>query len=792
MDLLKRLAASLLAIVLCTLCISNTTLAASQTSDNSQSERLPHWAVLAVDGKSTIDQALRSNNWQRGHGTASFSYDAQPKWLHYQVPPAGDLRIFNIENPWLQRIDVYLMAGTTVAAKYETGTNLPQSTRPISGSGFGFGIDTSVTDIYIFDHARSASYFPVALTSAAQYSSTNSSLNAFHGMYYGVLLIMILYNIAIFFGTQDRAYVYYSLYAASLMLFLTTADGTGALFLWPAMPAMHDFILPLGWGMAFVFLIEFANRFLGLKDHNPFRRIQQVGYGLTGLIALTVMITADPTAYIVQTVMSAALLMLLVTMAIYGLQRQLPNASIFLAAHGIFAIGAFSHIAMLFAWIEPSLLVQHAIHLGSIGELSLLSMGLVRHLRATDQARFAAFQHSQHLSRRNKELNTAKALAEEHRQLQKSLQHAQKLKTIGQLAGGFAHDFNNILASILGFTELARDKTGLADRATLLRYLNEIQQSGERGANLVKQLLVYSRSTSSSEPQELNLGNTLRQAQELLRGSLPATVSINTHIDDEGIRLFMDPEQLQQVLVNLCINAAESMHNRGQIDIRLDRVQPKSLSCTSCLARFSGEYLAIKIEDNGAGIKGNAEEMFTPFQTTKEVGQGTGLGLSVVHGIVHEHGGHVHAANRAEGGARFVVYLPPQSATAKLGEKRTTKRILLIEDDPSVASYLGSLLDEGSYQTMFASMPTEALETFVADPDAFDLIITDYLMPQGTGLELAEDIHALRPDLPVILTTGNANNLDKNEVASADLAGIFEKPLNSEQLLARIKGILAS
>ena len=336
---------------------------------------------------------------------------------------------------------------------------------------------------------------------------------------------------------------------------------------------------------------------------------------------------------------------------------------------------------------------------------------------------------------------------------------------------------------------MARDKSSLSDRGTLIRYLEEIQKSGERGANLVKQLLVYSRSTAS-EPQDLILGDALKEAHELLRGSLPATVSITTHLPDEKIHLFLDPEQLQQVLVNLCINAAESMNNRGQIDIRLDIEKPQNLGCSSCISRFTGEYIAIKVEDNGAGIVGSAEQLFTPFHTSKEVGQGTGLGLSVVHGIVHEHGGHIHAANRAAGGARFVVYLPLQPVAKAI--KETGKRILLIEDDASVALYLESLLDDYTFQTTFASMPTEALETFVADPDAFDLVITDYLMPQGTGLELAEDIHALRPDLPVILTTGNANNLEPNALARAGLAGIFEKPLNSEQLLAKIRGLLTN
>jgi signal transduction histidine kinase/CheY-like chemotaxis protein len=773
-EVLKFLAAILCALFFC---------APSQA----QAVDLPYEHLPATVG-SSIEDAIASSSWVSGEGSANFGFEAKARWLRYTLPASDEIRIFSIDNPWLTYIDVYLVDDKTVEAKYLTGNARPQSSSPIANSGFAFGLTPQVTHIYVFDYGKSSSYFPVQLLNTAEYSSFSTNLNAFHGFYYGILLIMVLYNIATFFGTRDSAYLFYSLYASTLMIFLSTADGTGSLFLWPEAPWVQFIIFPMSWALLSLSLMEFAIRFLALQLSPHVKTAIRCLQGTFVLAALGTAIAPHPSLYILQIIISIFSVGALLYTGVYATLTKMKNGRTFLAANGVFAIGVLSHISMLLGWVEPSLNLQHAIHLGSIAELILLTFGLIRRLRASDEARYAAFQQSQQLSRRNKELSTAKALAEEHRQLQKSLQQAQKLKTIGQLAGGFAHDFNNILASILGFAELARDKSSLSDRATLIRYLEEIQKSGERGANLVKQLLVYSRSTAS-EPEELILGDALKQAHELLRGSLPATVSITTHIPDQTVRLYLDPEQLQQVLVNLCINAAESMNNRGQIDIRLEIENPQNLSCTSCLSRFSGEYIAIKVEDSGAGISGNAEQLFTPFHTSKEVGQGTGLGLSVVHGIVHEHGGHVHAANRAAGGARFVVYLPPRPVAAQV--KESGKRILLIEDDASVALYLESLLDDDTFQTTFASMPTEALETFVADPDAFDLVITDYLMPQGTGLELAEDIHALRPDLPVILTTGNANNLDSNALARAGLAGIFEKPLNSEQLLAKIRGLLA-
>jgi signal transduction histidine kinase len=748
------------------------------------------WEMLPAENAATVAEAQRSSGWMKGSGAASFSYDSQPKWLRYNLPPADNGRAFSIDNPWLAVIDVYALENGAVVERYEMGNRRPAAKRPIISNSFAVPVSSRVDEIYIYDHAESASYFPIRLSTVAEFSAYSTKLTTIQGMYYGGLLIIIFYNLAIFFGTRDRAYLYYTLYAGCLLGFLSTADGTGAMFLWTQTPIIQDYVLGLGWGLGFIWLLEFASRFLNTSHIKHCLLIRRVLQALTALTMLLVIIWPGNTTYVLQTFMSFFVLSALLFIGVNTSLKGIRNGRLFLAANGMFAIGAFAHMSMLLGWLTPNPILQHGIHIGSLAELILLAAGLVRHLRAQEQARFAAFNQSQELVRRNHELRTASALAEEHRQLQKSLQQAQKLKTIGQLAGGFAHDFNNILASILGFAELARDKTAASERATLLRYIGEIQQSGERGANLVKQLLTYSRSTSSA-PRELDLRDTVDQASELLRGSLPATVTIKTHIPEQSVRLSIDPEQLQQVLVNLSINAAEAMQNRGQIDISLEEQDLQGLRCTSCLARFNGDYIAIKIEDTGAGIAGNAEQLFTPFHTSKEVGQGTGLGLSVVHGIVHEHGGHVHASNRADGGARFTIYLP-HSAPAKLGADSKHKRILLIEDDPSVASYLQSLFDVEAYHTTFATMPTEALETFVENPDAFDLIITDYLMPQGTGLELAEDIHALRPDLPILLTTGNANNLDPAALSSAEVAGIFEKPLNSEQLLAKIRGLLAS
>lgn len=755
----------------------------------SQHNTLSSYEVLTASAGSTPQQVMQAPGWRKQQGTPYLSHNA-PVWLRYQMPPANDDRVFVITNPWLLAFDVYLVSDGKVVAEYPTGNARPFANRGLATADFAFPVQPDVDYLYIYDHGISVANYPVTLENHDEFLERSSITGMMHGLYYGAILFMALYNLALFYGTRDKTHLFYTLYALSLALFLSTADGTGAMLFWPEMPNFQFVAIALPWTLGLVFLVEFACRYLGITGR--WLTLHRAAQGATLVLGVLIATFANQTVYLLQTCFSLMVLALLVYDAILSAVRGSVTGHVFLVANGALALGSLLHALMLFGWLPTTLLLQHAIHIGSTLELTLFAGALVLRVRDSERARASAQEESRDLMARNRELRTARTLAEEHRQLQKSLQQAQKLKTIGQLAGGFAHDFNNILASILGFTELAMTPEAQRNKGKLTRYLEEVQRAGQRGASLVKQILLYSRSSHGSV-QRLNLASALAQCHELVRGSLPATVDVITHSPESALHVHCDPEQLQQALVNLCLNAAEATNNRGRIEISAEHAEIHDLSCSSCLTRFSGEYVALRIIDNGPGIQGNANQLFTPFYTTKEVGSGTGLGLSVVHGICHEAGGHLHASNQAEGGARVVLYLPvaPLAIQPARAEAGTRRRILVIEDDPSVAVYLQSLLESEDFVPTIKALPTQALETFVADPDAFDLIITDHLMPQGTGLELAEDIHALRPDLPVILTTGNANNVSRQDLDSAFVQAVFQKPLNSEQLLAKIRGLLA-
>jgi signal transduction histidine kinase len=350
-----------------------------------------------------------------------------------------------------------------------------------------------------------------------------------------------------------------------------------------------------------------------------------------------------------------------VTAATQRLRQGFRPALIYLIATGSLLVGSTLFVAMLLGWIDDSLIARFGVQLGSTAELMLLAFALSQRMNEEHKKRLWMQHRSLELTREVRALKSGTQIAEEHRQLQRSLQQAQKLRTIGEMTGGFAHDFNNILASVLGFAELAKERAGRLRDHKLADFVDEIERAGLRGADLVKQLLIYSRG-GNTEPHEFDLNNTIGETVRFLRGTLPATVQITTEIPERPQPAFADPAHIRQMLVNLALNASEAMNERGEITISLRRAVHDEATCASCAARFSGDHLTLSIADRGHGVPAEVHDLFTPFHTTKPVGQGSGLGLSVVHGIAHEYGGHITVSPRAQGGARFSVHLPPHDA----------------------------------------------------------------------------------------------------------------------------------
>ena len=386
---------------------------------------------------------------------------------------------------------------------------------------------------------------------------------------------------------------------------------------------------------------------------------------------------------------------------------------------------------------------------------------------------------------------TDRKLAEVNRSaLEGQLRQSQKMEAIGTLAGGIAHDFNNILAAILGNVSMVEQDLGVAHPSR--GRLEQIGKAGVRARNLVQQIVAFSR----QQPQALvtqALRPVLEEAVELLRSTLPAQVQLETRLSDLPLHVGGDATQLQQVLMNLCTNAWHALHgSTGHIVVGLAPIELDAAAANRLGGLRAGPHAHVWVSDDGCGMdEATRLRVFEPFFTTKVVGLGTGLGLSVVHGIVTLHRGAITVRSTPGQGSTFDLYFPlavlPAAApaspeTAGDGPRGDGQHVLYVDDDPVLLLMVEALLQRWGYRVTCLSDPREVLPLLRAQPDAFDVLVTDFNMPALSGLDLAIQIAALRPTLPVIISSGYVSESMRAEVLRAGVRHVLQKEYTLEQL----------
>ena len=371
--------------------------------------------------------------------------------------------------------------------------------------------------------------------------------------------------------------------------------------------------------------------------------------------------------------------------------------------------------------------------------------------------------------------------------LSQQLLQAQKMEAIGTLAGGVAHDFNNILGAILGYSELALDEVPPGSPAAA--NIAEVLQAARRAREHVRQILAFSRH-SAPQREPVRVGPILHEALGLVRATIPSTIRIEREIATEADQVVADAAQLHQVIVNLCANASHAMGGRdGVLRVRLESVT-LGPGQTPAFGRLGpGPYLKLSVHDTGHGIPPEVlPRIFDPFFTTKPVGTGTGLGLSVVHGILQSHGGDIQVESTPNVGSTFTVWLPASSDAAPAAPIPTAwrrgqgQRVLVIDDEPLLVRMLVQGLERLGYMACGETSSRKALEDLVSAPAQFDLIITDQTMPGLSGVELANAFHQIRPDIPIILCSGYADTIDQLQAKTAGIRGLLLKPMDFAQL----------
>jgi PAS domain S-box-containing protein len=391
-----------------------------------------------------------------------------------------------------------------------------------------------------------------------------------------------------------------------------------------------------------------------------------------------------------------------------------------------------------------------------------------------------------------KRIFAEKQLAKAH----ESLQQSQKLEAIGTLAGGIAHDFNNILTPIIGYTEISQ--LGLPEGSKDWQNLQEVLNAANQARELVKQILTFSRRTET-EKKPVLLQTLVKDALKLLRASIPTTIEIREAVDPNCDAISANPTQMHQILMNLCTNAYYAMRDKGGIlVISLAEIDITPDNYIANLDLQTGKYLRLEVSDTGTGIsKDKLERIFEPYFTTKPKDEGTGLGLSVVHGIVTIHGGHITVYSEPGQGSTFHVYLPVivkhQTTNDPLPTEEVSgghERILIVDDDEKIGCLVKEQLESLGYQVTVLTSGVEAAETFRKAPQNIDIVVTDMTMPNITGAELSQELLKIKPDIPIILCSGFSELIDKDKAAVIGIQEYLMKPVGRNDLARAVRKAL--
>ena len=383
----------------------------------------------------------------------------------------------------------------------------------------------------------------------------------------------------------------------------------------------------------------------------------------------------------------------------------------------------------------------------------------------------------------------------EREKLEGQLRQSQKMEAIGTLAGGIAHDFNNILGAILGYGELAQQHA--QEGSPVRRYLDSVMHAAERAQMLVARILGFSRS-GLGDRAPVNVQFVIEEALELLEASLPSGIRLESRLEAGNAAVIGDATYLHQVAMNLCTNAIQAMEGGGVLGVTLDCIEVNERRALARGALALGRYVRLVVSDTGIGIApAILERIFDPFFTTKGVGRGTGLGLSLVHGIVSDLGGAIDVQSRLGAGTRFEIWLPvagetatPISEAAEALQRGHGQSVMIVDDERALVALAEEVTAELGYEPVGFDSSSAALAAFRAQPGRFDVLLTDEAMPELQGTELAREIRRLRPDLPILLMSGYGGTQLTSRAAEIGINEVLRKPLHRRELAAALARVV--
>jgi PAS domain S-box-containing protein len=852
----------------------------------------------------TIDDIVSSeisSRWRQSKSSIpNFGFADGAYWVRFSIDNKcshTDQFYLEVAYPYLDRIDLFIPDYDNFILK-KSGDYLPFNNREIANRYFVFPlkIPEGKTTYYLkIDSITGDSVvLPFKLYTSKGFNEKVNFEQTILGIYYGAMLVMIIYNLFLFISLRERVYLYIIWFVGGFLLFQACEDGLATEYLWQnniflANYAVFYIIILGSMGM-----IKFSQEFLDTVNQTP--RMHKILTRLFFVLILwafilTLSIFLQPALPkfipIVLTFLVFLIAGLLLVCALLGTRNNFRPAKFFLLAETGFLIGVIL-VALRIACLLPVFFVtEYSAQMGSVMAVVLLSFGLADKVNIIKQEKeeyldkvyalinsstdliflkdtklryviankvhetifnvkvdqiigktdfdfmpAADARHCEesdlealkkgHVSKKEtvgdrhyhiikqkvlhkgknligvagviRDITRQRQAEAEKKGLTEQLRQSQKLESIGTLAGGVAHDFNNILTVIIGYTEVAIDE--IQRGSSLDEILKEVYKAGLRAKDLVQQILTFARQTDQ-ELKPLRVNTIAREVIKLLQSTLPATIEIKQNIASDSL-IMADPTQIYQVMMNLCTNAAHAMDEHGgtlEITVTDEYLSPKFVNNHPGLE--PGHFLQVAVKDTGTGIKEEViDSIFEPYFTTKERGEGTGLGLSVVHGIVKGYGGEILVENNPGKGAKFRVYLPiieiKDEENLYQSQKTTqgNEHILIIEDEPPIAKMYSRMLTKLGYTVTSRTSSLEALELFQKRANDFDIVISDMTMPQMTGDKLASEMLKIRPDTPFILCTGYSKNISEEKAKEIGIKYLIMKPIIQKEIAEKIRKAL--
>ena len=643
------------------LLLSLTPMLAAALPGNTESTRAPERDILVATTPLTIADVLTNQHlaWRRAGTLANPGLTRNAVWVRFVVGPGDMARVLTIDNPILSQVDLYITDNTRLLAHARFGAALPFAGRMFrDDTDFTYEVPSASVPLTVFIEARSEGSLRVVplLRTSLAYREHVTVTALGRGIYYGTLVVMVIYNIGLALSLRDIAYTFYVGYAASILLLVVTLDGTGYEYLWPSSPEWQATGLIFAIGMCTGFLQLFARDFLRVPAPSRLHAAMTIVAGLCFLHALAPLFYQGQLNYWAAIAIGAITSASLFIAGARSWRSGFAPARLYFLAYICMFSGAAVFLWREFSSGADSFFTQHSLQLGTTADVVLLSLALGTRIRTERTERERERADADALSVRLEDMQREQELALKERTLQDSLQRARQLQVLGQMAGGFGHEFNNILTSMVGFAELAIERAKESRDESMRRFLTEIQSGGRRAAELVDQLLTYSGG-NRRDTSEVALSTITERALAILRPTLATQHRLDWIPPATNAIAHVDPDRLQQAIINLCLNARDSMPDRGLITVRLLRETYDGANCASCLAEMHGSWHVIQVTDTGIGIQGDIASIFMPFHSTRP-GDGGGLGLAVVHGVAHEYGGHLLVRESPGGGTEIDFCLP--------------------------------------------------------------------------------------------------------------------------------------